>query len=328
LASKAVIKKTIQRLNAFYPDGVRADVLADALQVSEEEANSLLVEFNNKPPTIKRPRQPRKKIEPVVVRKEFDATKLIRWLMLIIAVPALLLSAYFSVSALGTSLPFFVAFTMGTVLITFATVAFEATVLFRRDNNKMWIATGIMWLVLMVFSAASIITSLYNNYVSREDMKEKEAIQTEAVYTTYSNAKDAKEQAIEAQNRAKDRMKGYQIVINELDTLEKQNKNRSRYIEAISGLKNTEEAIQKQQVTINNNTEIMNSQLKENPELLQAGKIKRDNAYQWLGRIFGISEGLVQFYLQTIPAVCLDLLASLAFYVFFFPKKKEEQNGS
>lgn len=324
MASRAEIDKTLKRLGGFYPNGIPASVLADTLKVSEKEAASLIAEYGT-PPKPKRVYKKKPKVEEVKPKKEFDFTIFIRWLMLIVAIPAIVLSGYFSIDALGASLPFGVALTMGIVLCGFAVLTFEATILFKRDKNLMWIATGAMWLILMVFSATSIVTSLYNNYVSREETKEKQEVIVDKDYTLYKGYEDKIKEAETAKIVTNSKIKSEQAILDELNTIEKQKINQQRYNTALVRISVGQKEIKAQQDIIDEATASKNVLLQNNPELLLLNIEKRQTAFAWLATIFNTTEGLVQFYIQTIPALALDLIGSLALYVFFFPKKKKEE---
>lgn len=334
MANKREAKATIRRLLRWYKNGIPSEVLAAELKIDQDEAQSLIEYFETeeKKEPVEQPKPTvsvTQKVTKMITKKKlkWEATSVIRWVMLVLSIPALILSAYFSVDTLSTQLPDFAsALLMGITLIAFATVAFEAMVLYKRQKNKMYIIFGGIWILLMSFSATSIITSLYNNYL--ENIQEQRVENT----ISQSNSKQIEEidkiiQSKETEiTRIQNSSSGFQKTIDDLDTLEEQKANYWYYNTAITSLNKANENISKLNSEIETQRNKKEELLKENPNLLISEE-KKVSSYEWIGNIFGWDSAFTQFIMQVIPALSLDLIASLALYVFFFPSKKVVQRG-
>jgi hypothetical protein len=62
--------------------------------------------------------------------------------------------------------------------------------------------------------------------------------------------------------------------------------------------------------------------LKDYPEILLK-EAEKKGIYDWLGGIFNVDSGFIQFLLSVIPAISLDFIGTLGLYVFFFVRKEE-----
>jgi hypothetical protein len=56
--------------------------------------------------------------------------------------------------------------------------------------------------------------------------------------------------------------------------------------------------------------------------ILESGE--RLTIYGLIGKIFGMDEDFTMFIMQVIPALALDLIASLSLYIALFPVMRKE----
>ena len=341
MASRKNAMDTIRRLVEFYGDveSTPIDALAQALGMDEKEARDLLTEFELLPPRRRRGR-PRKSVlapppttaptvEPEVKPKrkwnEIDPIEIIRWAMLVIAIPALFLSGWFSVDTLSTMLPAPIDLIAGVTLVGFATFAFEGAVVYRRAKNKIWILLGILWIILLSFSMSAILQSLYNNYLDAKEIKTTSQATLQVDVKQYNDLEEKIDKLEEDKNRILENIKPYKATMQELDTLEEQNQNRTRFTEAVKLVTASEVNIKTIDTDIDKNKKEQDTILARNPEvIMQTEKQVRLTFYGLVGKIFNVDEDFMTFIIQAIPALALDLIASVSLFVFLFPNKKEE----
>lgn len=326
MPSKHTIEQAVKRHLEWYPNGGKAEVLADILHITEKEAEFLITEYSApKPPPAKRTRKKAVPVlaEPPKPKPKVNSYMLLRWFTGFLGIIALVLSAYFGIDTLHNQLPAWVAWTMGATLITFAAVAFEVSVFLRRAKQKLWLVFGAMWLILMIFSATSIVSSLYNNFVLKGDTKKLAEVSSQVALQQYNNAEQEIKDLEARIGKAEALVAPYQKVLDELDTLEKQTTNRKRFDEAGWQVRNLTKTLKPLQEALVVEKVKRDKLLESNPTMLLVVD-KKVSAYGWLGKLFGVEEDLVQFILQVIPALALDLIGSLSLYFFFFAPKQEE----
>ena len=326
------VSSKLQELLKFYNNKPPLALIAETLGTNEEVAESLLKEELANRKAIKQ-RKPRVKkppidIKPVEIPKPIPKPKVdntvlfIRIVMGIVSIPALVLSAYFSIIWLGEQLPFLVALSMGIVLISFGTMAFELSIFFFRDKNKMYIVFFIAWIALTGFNITNTVASLYNTYLYNVSVKESNKSQDTANANIYTRMLDNEKAKKEEKIQVEFRMKSAMNVVNELDTLEKQAENRTRYNEALQRIVVAEKEIKKINDELNKISIDISSYLKDNTKVVKVENNK--NVFDFIGGIFKVEAEYIQFVMLVIPAIILDIIASLSLYVCLFMKKKEE----
>jgi hypothetical protein len=312
--TKNQAKKAYFGLRAFYNNSEPPiDVVADQLKVPIPVATEMVVQFNTKrKPALKKP-PPTPGIPPWILT-------LLRWPMLVFAAVAFYLSCYFSIQYLKERQPAYIAWLISVALIGFGNFSFEIAAFTRKQGKKgaSWLFL-LAWAFILVYSVSTTIGSLYNSYVDTLFNKETVLVQTNAARMEYSNLlANEKNKNTELDDKRK-RLSIQQGILATFDTLEKQRADRKGYGDASWLSTVYERDTKKLGEELSKIREQLTELIQKNPEIARDIKVeKKPDYYEWLAKIFKSSADWIQFIMQTIPAVVLDIISSASLYVFLF----------
>jgi ribosomal protein L14E/L6E/L27E len=292
----------------------------DQLRLSAEEAAELISYIHNPP---KRGRPP-KVIPKIKESTHSDSIHLIRWPMLFVGIGALIGSIYFMIDKLSQTQPMWLASLLGIVLIGFGTMCFEVATYQRRIKAKSWWTFILIWGFVIIYSITATTGSFYNRSVIRKQGQESITVVTsaqKAIYDKYQTQidgynNDIKDRRVKLTNFQKtlekyadpsiERGKEYNNAYWSADTFEKA-------IRANEAKKN--ELIAKQTEILNTNPDIV-----KDTELNKVKDYSEQLAYIFRGLHWEAAS--IQFVVDTIPSMLLDIISSLSLYVFLFLGKK------
>jgi hypothetical protein len=126
--------------------------------------------------------------------------------------------------------------------------------------------------------------------------------------------------------RILDKAKPAYDLLKEFDTFEEQKTYASKYKEALTAVTNAEKSLVELQKSVDIAEKNKDNLLKEYPVLLLK-VTEQVGVYEWIGKIFNVDAGFVQFMLSVIPAISLDFIGTLGLYVYFFMRRKDEQSS-
>jgi hypothetical protein len=320
--TKRDIRKTIERLYTFYKGDIPIAVLAENMQVTEAEAKELLEEFQEFKSKVKT--KPVRKKAPTTVNSDVRIIKLLRWFMLAITPFALGLSGYYNVVWLMESTPAIIAIVLGSILIAFGTLCFEAAVFLKRKKDKMFILFGILYTVLLIFSIMNTVASQYNTYIKSSYEKQEKRSNTTSNQKTYVGL-EKNEKDTEKEQKSKEKsLANYQNIVDKLSIEGKENTN--EYKNAIYNVRIVERELNS-----------INGELKEIRKKKETLSTKDSNAvimnvddkptvFTYLAKIFGVDDpDFIMFIFQVIPSVVLDVISSVSLYVFLFLGQRRKE---
>jgi hypothetical protein len=302
------------------------EAVMDMLHLGPEAALEL-VEFIKHPPKIEKPvpsPAPASYQEPMPLPKMDKLIAILRWPMLIFAIGAFFLSCYFSIDALSKRQPVWIAWLMGVVLIGFGLVSAELSVYYKRQKSKNWWIFGIAWLLILFYSINTTTASFYDRWTVRETRMDVAVASDEAsrsLLLSYETQESDKKILI-ADKRI--RLANFQATLKKYEDPELTKG--AEYNNATWGAISLEKEIVALSKELTGVTELKNSLLRENPAVKKESSAnKPSNYYEWVANIFKkfkVNADTLQFIVDLIPAIVLDLISSLALYVFLFLGKK------
>lgn len=346
MPSKKAIDGAIKKVVDWHAEA-RPELIADLLKIPVEEAEVYIKEWlvdnpiiipthGPRPLGVPAPKPKKVKTTPVVtkpepvkeappipvVKKDIDPLPFIRWSMLVIGIASIGLSAFFSIDTLSTQLPALVAWIAGFVLVGFATIGAETAIYLFQRKKLMWIPLALLSAIIFLFSGTSIVSSLYNNYLSKQVEGEKVELVLDIAYKNYQKELDSITRFNEEKARVLAKVAPAYSLLAEFDTFEEQKEYATRYKEALIAVSTAEKSLKEIQANIDKAENTKDTLLKKYPEILLK-EAEKKGIYDWLGGIFNVDSGFIQFLLSVIPAISLDFIGTLGLYVFFFVRKEE-----
>jgi hypothetical protein len=326
--SKSDIKKYKALKKYYQKEEIPIEAVMDQLHLGPEAAVEL-VEY------IKHPPKPVKPVVPIVIDpvsipepaplvKRDRLIAILRWPMLLFAAGAFFLSCYFSIDALSKRQPVWIAWLMGAVLIGFGLISFELSVYYKRQKNKNWWIFGTAWLLILIYSINTTTSSFYDRWTMRETVMEASTASDEASVSLLASyeTQEVDKKTLIADKRI--RLANFQATLKKYEDPELTKG--AEYNNATWGAISLEKEIVVLSKELTTITEQKNALLRENPAVKKESSVgKPSNYYEWVATIFKrfkVSADTLQFTVDLIPAVVLDLISSLALYVFLFLGKK------
>lgn len=294
------------------------DVVMDQLKLPAEKARELIVYMRN-PPKRGRP----KKAIPAVVAEKNIVSTIIRWIMLPIAPIAFACSCYFMIDTIGRTQPKLLAWPMSIVILAFGNMSLEVAVYQKQKKNGNWILFVATWIFIVIYSITATTSSFYTRTAARDGAKDAVVAANNAnrvILTTFDEQIATKKSLI-ADKRV--RLTNFQKTLEKYaDTSIVRGKEynnaywaASSMEDSIKNLENEKEVIVQKKLTL----------LSENPDVMKDAELEKPkNYYAWVATLFHgrVSVSTVQFAVDLLPSILLDLISSLSLYVFLFMGKK------
>lgn len=298
------------------------DVVMDQLKLPADKARELIA-FMRSPPKRGRPKKAAS-----VVEKNIIST-IIRWLMLPIAPIAFACSSYFMIDTIGRTQPSFLAWLMSIVILAFGNMSLEVAVYQRQKKNKNWILFVATWVFIVIYSITATTSSFYTRTTAKDSTRDAEVAQNNtnrAILSTFEEQIAVKDKLIEDKRI---RLTNFQKILEKYTdpSIEKGKEYNNAYWAAssmendIKKLENEKDAIVQKKLKL----------LSENPDVMKDAELEKPkNYYAWIATIFGgrISVSTIQFIIDLLPSILLDLISSLSLYVFLFLGKKPLDSGT
>lgn len=326
--NKKVLIQVYKSLLDFYMehDKIPLSIFAREVGLPEEQALSLLNDFKvtvKPPPKKGKSKKIKKSIEP-------DESAFSLWFLKILALPfsisALVLSVFFSVTFLSKQFNPFLAVALSSTIVGFGTFCFEAMTLFGK--RKSWGASilfAVIWVGIVCYSCGTSISALYESYLLRMYNKTVTLTETNANRELYSSYDDEEKSKLELMEDKRKRLDIQQGILEELNTMEKQKANKASYQNAYWAASQLEKEITTISERVSKLRELKQELLKKDQNISRnKAEDTKPDIYSWLAKIFKTSSDFMQFVLQAIPAVVLDIISPLALYLFLFLRKKEK----
>jgi hypothetical protein len=292
------------------------DVVMDQLKLPAEKARELIAYMRN-PPKRGRPKKSVPTVEKHIV------SSIIRWIMLPIAPIAFACSCFFMIDTIGRTQPKLIAWLMSIVILAFGNMSLEVAVYQKQKKNKNWILFIATWLFIVVYSITATTSSFYTRTVARDSTKDAAVAVNNANRTILStfDAQIATKESLIADKRV--RLATFQKTLEKyIDvSIERGKEYNNAYWAAssmegsIKKLEDEKEVIVQKKLTL----------LSENPDVMKDAELEKSkNYYAWVATLFHgrISASTVQFAVDLLPSILLDLISSLSLYVFLFMGKK------
>lgn len=234
-------------------------------------------------------------------RFRLPVNNIIRIVMLIVGTCSMVLSIIFNFTFLKGLLPSYIAAMLAGVITVFATSAFEAVMLFKKQGNYfLSVAFSLLWVLIASYSITTIVAVNYSNYMDKED---------EETYTE-ANAARARIAIIDEQIKIKDeQIDGYNQSIDF-------NKSKGWHFQDYTRMKNNvlkeKNALQDEKIRI----------IQSSPDAVSKHGEKKDTLMDYISRLFGISGKTVRFIMSALPALFMDIISplSMAVSIFLLPK--------
>jgi hypothetical protein len=243
--------------------------------------------------------------------------------MLILGLGAFFLSCYFSIDALSRRQPIAIAWIMGLVLIGFGLVSSQLSVYYKRKKSKNWMIFGVAWLLILVYSINTTTSSFYDHWVMNSA---KTAQAASSGNTNRELLASYERQLTDKATLMQDKRKRLTVFQAMLKLYEDPAKVKgSEYNNATWGALSLEKeigAVAKEIDALNKSKDAL---LLANPKI-KVSTVQSSSYYEWVATVFKrlrLSADTLQFIVDLIPAIVLDMISSLAIYVFLFLGRKE-----
>lgn len=318
----------------FYNGNPPNDVVMAQLKVNEAEAKELL-EYVRNPPKRGRPPKKKKEEKVVVTEKKSEqkpeqkqkVNKLIytlRWPMLICAMIAFVLSCIITVSELAKRQPLAIAVPMGIAFIGFGLCSSEMGFFYKKTKRPgLAFAFIAIWVMIVAYSINNTTSSFYDRWRERSMAQDNVAAQTitnQALFESYEKQEKEKDTLIADKRK---RLAIFQATLDKY--VDPELKRGAEYNNATWGAISLEKEIkaldtdrtliiEKKQKLLESHTDIKKD----------TGLTRVSTYYSFVSKIFkGLSADLLQFIIDLLPALVLDLISSMALYVFLFVKEEK-----
>jgi hypothetical protein len=324
--------KSYKALRKFYQkDEPPIEVVMDQLHLDSENAVELAEYVRHPPKRMDKPAPvPSSVIDtppifsPVPTIKKDKLLAILRWPMLFLGIGAFFLSCHFAIDALSKRQPIWIAWIMAAVLIGFGLMSAELAVYYKLQKKKTWWVFALTWLLILFYSINTTTSSFYDRWNARAasiDVLVSGNEASRALLDSYD--RQINDNGILAQDK-RIRLTTFQATIKKYDdaTLVKG----TEYNNATWGAISLEKELKTLQGAIEKATAAKQQLLIENPDVKRdVKKEKPSDYYVWVSGIFrrfGVNADTLQFVVDLIPALVLDLISSLSLYVFLFLGKK------
>lgn len=229
-----------------------------------------------------------------------------------VAAIAALLSILYNGEYLTPRVGAFRAYSQASVMVVFATIAFEAGFLFLQKKG-LWKALGVIFFALWLLPAAYSMFAIMNvNYDTYKKDVEVKAEVTQKVNAAVSGVSDYNESIKEAKEAAERAHKLYDAyVMRESYSIWQAKQLKKDADDADSLLRDLRS---KKQAIID-----------ATPEASKGEEVKRESFPEIIKRLFGINPDALTFWINILPAVFLDIVSPFGFAVVIF--LEEDGNG-
>jgi len=295
-------------------------ILMGQLKINENEAKEL-IEYMKNPPKRGRPK---KVIVPAPEVKGKSLIFILRWPMLACAFIAFVLSCVITVTELGKRQPWIIAIPLGIALIGFSVCASEMGFYYSKikKHGLAFIFLAI-WILTVAYSINNTTSSFYDRWRQRTAEENVTTAQTLTNQALYDNLKiqitDIDAQIVDTRIR----LVPFQNIIKKYDdpSVKKGAEYSNAYWGADSLEKKLKGLVEKKQGIVDK----QNSLLEQHSDIKNdTGKTMKSTYYAFIAGIFkGVNADFLQFTIDLIPALVLDVIASMALYVFLFVKEEK-----
>jgi hypothetical protein len=287
------------------------------MNVSAQEAQVIIDEMEK---SLANPKKERPKINTAKWLIPF-----LRWPMLLFGLASLFLSCYYSIHWLGSQQSMAISWIMGITLIGFGLFSFEISIYQRQKGKKSWLLFLLVWCFIVLYNVSTILASLYSSYSVKITTSETQAVVTTAERQRYTGILDAIKDKEAILGSLQKKLIVQQQVLAEYDTRAKQLSDSKGYGNASWLVTVTEKEIKTLDKDIQGERVKTDELLKNNPNIMkEMGKENTLDFFAWISKLFRISPAMIQFILQVIPAMVLDVISAAALYVFLYLGREEK----
>jgi Na+-transporting methylmalonyl-CoA/oxaloacetate decarboxylase gamma subunit len=263
--------------------------------------------------------EPVKNVEKV--KQIISGMNVLRAVMLFIGVVSVIVSVHFSRLFLSEFLDPVLSVLLALAIIGFSSFAPQTLgFLFSKRgpaSKIVGIGMSVVIIVVMIFSLAASIIGQYN---SRTAMIFKDNISEEkdsAAVAQFDLLKEKEKSIIDTIARAKKESDSMAALLSSFD--KKDISTNWNYYNIESRLKTKNKEIEAQENKLENVRADIEKYLSEGKKTVK--ETRQKNFYDFLAGIFPVKAGLIEFIISVIPALLLDFISVLSFYVVFNGRK-------
>lgn len=327
-------KRKYKALRPFYDGEPPVEIVMDSLSLNAEDAVKLINEMTKVKETKAPPKEPIKQAPPPIIPPvppiEPEAgvltenqIRFIRWPVLVIGIVALALSCYFGVDSLTKRQALFIAIPLGIVLIGFGRSAFQVAVYKKRLGQDDWWIFGLVWVVILFYGMNSTTYSFYDRWTVKQSVVVSQTVadaNSKELLTSY--AKEENDVAMRVADKRK-RLAVFQSTLDKY-TADPTLTKGSEYNTAVYGaialekeIKSLEDGLKE---TINKKRQL----LEKKADASVTTAVGRKNYYEYVSGILKkwLSADTLQFIVDLIPAIALDVICDMSLYIFLFLGKR------
>lgn len=261
--------------------------------------------------------KPKEQVTPVVKnvaqkeKKEIKVNSIdvIRAITLFVGIGAMCLSIYYNFEYFKEYLPLAFAVLFSVVIVTFATSAFEVSILFRKKGQK-FLANSFLtlWFVVLFMSMTAIMATNFNRYESSVIQQMEDNKEVNADRLALETIKDKKENNLTLRAELDKKIIIYEE--KKWGTMALLNQ-KSKLISDYDKLLDEEQKIKQR-----------------SPEAVLTQETKKLTFFDYAGRLLKADARVLQFIVSIFPALFMDIIApfSVAVTIFLSKEKKNEED--
>jgi hypothetical protein len=232
-------------------------------------------------------------------------------------IAAAIVSAYLVILRLESFIPPALAILLGSVLVAFATIAFETIIVFlQRRRRAFAVLFSAVWLLIWSFTLVACLSGFWNFYAN---------IQTQAQASTATS--DAARQRLELIRQSELDLRGeiaqktkeiadLESIVSGLSSVEMRESKAEIYNESSSRLLSREAQLSRLQDQLEAYRTQEAAVIGQAPEA--GSEIKRQDFYAWLGATIHVSPDSIELVTALMPAALIDIISSTGIALALF----------
>lgn len=242
----------------------------------------------------------------------FNGTNILRAVMLFIGAGATIISCRNTTVFLVDYMFILLAVLLSSVLILFSVAAFEAALMFwHRRQHLLSIVFIVLWVFVVVFSMLTTVSINFDSY--------NRTIEAELEDNKQINSNRLEIASID--NRISDINEDIVFLQSELERYKELewNINAKNIATEISGKRKERASLRKEKEDIQ----------KQTPESVIQEDARKQTFFDFLGSLLGLQGSIIQFAMNVLPAVFIDLIApfSVAVSIFLTEEYRNEKSS-
>lgn len=271
-----------------------------------------------------------KEEEPV---KQDWTISLLRTCMGFVGVGATLLSLYYTYVWQAKMLPWFLAFILSAIMVTFSVFAFEIVLLFASNEitDKPWkwavvFIFSILWVIVVSYSITTTIAGQYDEHITKLKTETIENLDVNVDRSKWDLIQEEKNELKTRIQEKRDDIIRYKSMLPTAEEIEADPKKQKIYNTNHWLIASTNREIDGYNAKLEEQRLKEEELLAKNPKATEADEVtgKTPNFFRWVAERLKLTPEIIQFFMSLFPAVFIDIIAPAALAVALFLRRKRK----